>query len=207
MAWWETAKNPQYGGSLDETRASNSPAGLRLALGTPCCLPAPVATCPWEHWDPICPVLHPASSPLAPWGVLDDFGGFVGVVHPGGCEGSPVLTPCCHPAVFPQCRHLPEGAAGGGEAEEEGGEAEGDTQGPTHLPLTVGAVARGDLCLAAGATLAGCRVTRSLSAASGWCPAVPFPFVPWVLFCCLSLSFGRGQVVVPLVCPNRAGGS
>lgn len=69
------------------------------------------------------------------------FSGFGVAVPPRGCGGSPVLTPHCHPTVFPQRRHLPEGAAGGGEAEEEGGEAEGDPQGPAHLPLAVGAVA------------------------------------------------------------------
>lgn len=36
MAWWGTAKNPQHGGSLAKTCASNSPAGLWLVLGALC---------------------------------------------------------------------------------------------------------------------------------------------------------------------------
>ncbi|XP_039770031.1 coiled-coil domain-containing protein 134 isoform X1 [Ornithorhynchus anatinus] len=44
--------------------------------------------------------------------------------------------------VLPQCRHLPEGPAGGGEAQEERGEAKGDPQGPPDLPLAVRVVAR-----------------------------------------------------------------
>ncbi|XP_035759111.1 coiled-coil domain-containing protein 134 isoform X1 [Egretta garzetta] len=92
-----------------------------------------------------------------------------------------------------ECRHLPEGTAGGREAEEEGGEAEGDPQGPAHLPLAVGAVAGGGLRLAAGATPAGRGAALSLLAASGRClVVVPFPFVPWILFRCLSLSLSGG---------------
>lgn len=66
-----------------------------------------------------------------------------GLLTLGDRRELPMLTPHCHFAVFPQCRHFPEGAAGGREAEEEGGEAEGDPQGPAHLPLAVGAVAQG----------------------------------------------------------------
>lgn len=194
MTWWGMAKNPQHGGSLAETCALNSPAGLWLVWVPGACLPLLWPPALWEHRDPTLLVLHLTSSPLAPQGLRDGFGGFG-----WGCAsrrlrgGSPALTPRCHPPVFPQCRHLPEGAAGGGEAEEEGGEAEGDPQGPAHLPLAVGAVAGGGLRLAAGATPAGRGAALSLSAASGRClVVVPFPFVPWVLFRCLSLSLSGG---------------
>lgn len=63
----------------------------------------------------------------------------VGVV---GSLAAPRLT-VLSPPVLPQRRHLPEGAARGGEAAEEGGEAQGDPQGPAHLALAVGAVSTG----------------------------------------------------------------
>lgn len=194
MAWWGMAKNPQHGGSLAETCASNAPAGLWLVWVPGACLLLLWLHAPWEHQDPHAPC---AMSDLKPPGTAGLvrwlWWVWVGLCIQEAAGGSPALTPCCHPAVFPQCRHLPEGTAGGREAEEEGGEAEGDPQGPAHLPLAVGAVAGGGLRLAAGATPAGRGAALSLSAASGRClVVVPFPFVPWILFRCLSLSLSGG---------------
>lgn len=129
-----------------------------------------------------------------------------GLLPLGDRRELPMLTPHCHFAVFPQCRHFPEGAAGGREAEEEGGEAEGDPQGPAHLPLAVGAVAQG-LVPHGGGDAAGTWSSSLPLGGLGPVPGSPLS-VCAVGFVLLPFFFvWRGPVVVPVCCPNGAGWS
>lgn len=103
MAWWGAANPPQHRGSLAKTRASNSPAGLRLFSGAWCHLPPPVATCPVGASGPRSPGAPSSFQPSGiaglvrwVWGrsCLWEAGGLPDIDPlPSPRSFSPVLTP------------------------------------------------------------------------------------------------------------------